>query len=97
MDRQGGEPVLDGFGLPGLGDPGQAEVENRFVNRLGVNEDEVVLVGVDSPLQGEIHESGPGEYGAHDLETDFGEVTTLLVMGQQQEFLGEGQHGGERR
>jgi hypothetical protein len=94
MDRQGGDPVLDGFGCRGLGDPGQAEVENGFVNRLGVNQDEVVAwVGVNAPQQGEIHEGRPGEHGTHDRETDFGKVTTFLVMGQQQEFLGEGQHG----
>ena len=75
--------------LGGLGDVGEYRIEQHVPDRSGVDEDELVGVGVDAVLEREVHESRACESASERPLGHVYELPTFVVEDQEQDFFGE--------
>ena len=75
------------------GDLGERRIEQVVAGGGGVEQDEVLEVGVDAVLHGEVHEHAAGEGVVEGPAWDVREPSVVVVQQEEGDFLDESQHG----
>ena len=76
------------------GDIGKGRVKEAVAERGGVDQDEVLEVGIDAVLQREVHEDGAGEGTVDGPVGNVNEGTVLVAEQEQDDLFDESQHRG---
>ena len=74
-------------------DPFERTIEHRLSEGFGAYEEELLEVGVDAVLQGQIHQESAAEGGSHAPILQCGvQASGVVVERQKQNFLADRQH-----